>query len=56
MWDFKTGTEMKRFQGHSRDINTITVSSDGKYLPTKIDEEEICYWEVETGFQITVHT
>ena len=53
MWDVETGQELKKFEGHSTWIRVITVSPDGKYLITGDDNNEVLYWNVETGLQLS---
>ena len=54
MWDVQTGQELKKFEGHSISTiyDSITVSSDGKYLITR-DFDNVLYWNVETGLQLS---
>src|SRR5258706_6248357 len=40
-WNTETGEEIRRFEGHSDNINSVTFSSDGKNLVTGSDDKTI---------------
>ena len=55
LWDAKSGMEIQRFIGHTKDINSITFSLDGRYILSgssqneNRDENTLKLWDVTTG-------
>jgi WD40 repeat protein len=49
LWDLVTGKEVRRFEGHSKDIRRVAVSPDGKYLLSGSFDGTMRLWELETG-------
>ena len=49
MWDIKTGTLVKEFNGHTQRVYTLDVSPDGKRLATGSSDLTVRLWDIETG-------
>ena len=52
LWDIKTGAEIKRFEGHTETINSVSFSPDGQYVLTASDDKTARLWEVKTQKEI----
>ena len=44
MWNSQTATELKRFEGHEKKINSIDVSKDTNYIVTSSDDTTVRLW------------
>lgn len=50
VWEASTGTILQTFEGHEHDIQTISVSPDGKkVVTTGKQESEAKVWDMKTG-------
>jgi len=49
MWDVATGAEMRRFEGHSADVNAVAFSPDGRSILTGSDDKTVVLWNAVTG-------
>lgn len=47
LWDVKTGEEIHRFSGHSRDVIRISFSPDGRYLASISEDKDIVIWDIK---------
>ena len=52
MWNVETGKLIKTLEGHTRFVNSINFSPDGKYLASGSDDKTIKLWNVSTGKHI----
>src|SRR5262249_49364770 len=58
LWDVATGQELLAFRGHTRLVNSVAFSSDGRLLgsssadPRTPQSGEVIVWEVATGKQL----
>lgn len=48
VWDLKTGKMLRRIQGHSRYVNRVAVSPDGRYVVTGGEDGTARMWAVES--------
>lgn len=51
LWDVATGDEVVRFEGHTREVNSIAFSPDGKLLASG-SYGELLLWDVTTGDEL----
>lgn len=49
MIDVKTGNELRRFQGHTNNIYSLSISSDGRMVASGSYDKTVRVWEVNTG-------
>jgi WD40 repeat protein len=49
LWDSSTGTEVRRYAGHSGRIGTIAVSPDGRQMLTGSGDKTARLWDIVTG-------
>lgn len=49
VWEILTGTKIFEVQGHVKDVTTLTISPDGKYLATGGGGGSVILTEIETG-------
>jgi WD40 repeat protein len=47
-----SGKEIRSFQGHTRGVNSVAFSPDGKQVLTGSQDETACLWHVSSGKQI----
>ncbi len=52
LWDVNTGREIRRFEGHTRPINSVKFSPDGRTFASAADDGVIILWDVETGAEV----
>jgi WD40 repeat protein len=43
---------VRTFQGHTRGVQAVAISPDGRYLVSGGDDDELRYWELATGNQV----
>jgi hypothetical protein len=52
LWDAESGGEIHRFEGHSRKVDSVAFSSDGRFVLTGSWDGTTRLWEVESGREI----
>jgi WD40 repeat protein len=52
LWDAKTGSEIRRFEGITQAVNGAAFSSDGQFLLAGGEWKTVGLWDVETGKQV----
>jgi WD40 repeat protein len=52
VWDAQTGRELLSPKGHSRLVNSLAFSSDGKRLATLSRDNTVKVWDVQTGQEL----
>ena len=52
LWDVATGEELRRFDKHIRDINSVAFSPDGTWLASGSDDDSIRLWDIASGREI----
>jgi WD40 repeat protein len=52
LWDVETGSEIRKFVGHSDRIWTVTFSPDGKYIATANSDSTVRLWDTHTGKEL----
>jgi WD40 repeat protein len=53
-WDIITGKLLHDFSGHENDVETPTLSSDGKWLATGSDDMTLRLWDTESGALLSI--
>ncbi len=46
LWEVSTGRQVRRFEGHSRGVNCVAFSSDGKTIVTGSNDKSVRLWDV----------
>jgi WD40 repeat protein len=49
LWDSSTGKEVKRLDGHSRNVHTVAFFPDGKRALAAFADQTVVVWDLETG-------
>lgn len=49
VWDATAGSLIATMQGHTKQVNSIDFSSDGKHLVSGSDDNTIKFWDASTG-------
>lgn len=52
LWDLATGKEIRRFEGHTRDVRRVVISPDGKQLLSGSFDGTMRLWDLRTGKEI----
>lgn len=52
LWDVETGEEVRRFEGHTSDVNAVEFDSTGARLLSGSVDLTMRLWDVETGEQL----
>lgn len=53
LWDLATGEEKMQLSGHTKAVNSLTFSADGKALLSASHDGTIKLWDLETGREKT---
>ena len=49
MWNASTGTIVKNFTGHKKDVSDLSLSKCGNYLYSSSDDSTVKCWDVRKG-------
>ena len=52
LWDLATGREVRRYEGHAKDVRRVAVSPDGKQLLSGGFDGTMRLWDLETGREV----
>jgi WD40 repeat protein len=52
LWDLAIGKEIRRFQGHTKDVRRVAISPDGKQLLSGSFDGTMRLWDLQTGKEI----
>jgi WD40 repeat protein/serine/threonine protein kinase len=52
VWDAQTGKELLDFKGHTKGVNQVAFSPDGKRLASVAEDHTIKVWDAETGKEL----
>jgi WD40 repeat protein len=56
VWDVKTGLELRTLRGHTRPVEGVAVSADGRYVVSASQDKTLRMWDIEAGVQISTFT
>ena len=56
VWFLKSGQLIRTLQGHTRSVNAVAFSPDGKLVATASSDKTLIIWEVVTGRKLTYFT
>ena len=52
LWDLATGKEIRKFEGHIKDVRRVAISPDGKRLLSASFDGTVRLWELATGKEL----
>jgi WD40 repeat protein len=52
LWDLATGNEIRRFEGHTKDVRRAAISPDGKQLLSASFDGTMRLWDLESGKEL----
>jgi WD40 repeat protein/class 3 adenylate cyclase len=52
LWEIKTGSEARKFVGHTGNMNTVAFSPDNKYVLTGGGDRTMRIWDLATGQEL----
>jgi WD40 repeat protein len=52
LWDLAAGKEIRRFEGHAKDIRRVAIAPDGKLLLSGSFDGTMRLWDMQTGKEI----
>ena len=52
LWSVDTGKMIKEFKGHTSSVDSVSISSDGKFIASGSRDETVKLWSVDTGKMI----
>ncbi|MGD2076894.1 MAG: protein kinase [Chloroflexota bacterium] len=52
LWDWETGAEIRRLNGHTDAINDLAFAPDGRTAVSTADDALVIQWDIETGHSI----
>jgi WD40 repeat protein len=52
LWDLATGKEIRRFEGHTKDVRRVAVSRDGKRLLSGSFDGTMRLWDIASGKEL----
>jgi len=55
LWNVETGEEVRRLEGHTDDVTTVTFDTTGNRILSGSADRTMRLWDVETGEQIGIY-
>ena len=52
LWNLDTGTELRRFEGHSNGVWRAIFSPDARHVLSASSDRTLCLWNVESGQKV----
>ena len=52
LWDIESGAELRRFEGHTDEVNSVAVLPDGRRALSASEDETLRLWDIESGAEL----
>jgi WD40 repeat protein len=49
VWSLDSGDCLRSLSGHTKDVNSVCVSPDGKYVVSGSDDKTVRVWSLDSG-------
>ena len=49
IWEIQTNKCLSTLQGHTSDVNSVSFSSDGRYVASGSADQTVKIWEIQTN-------
>ena len=56
LWDVGTGEEVRTFEGHSKEVNSVIFSADGRYILSSGGDGTVKLWDASTSKEMRTFT
>ena len=52
VWDVESGAELRKFEGHTDRVTSVSFSGDGKQVVSGSWDKTVRVWDVESGAEL----
>ena len=52
VWDVESGAELRKFEGHTNWVTSVSFSGDGKQVVSGSEDNTVRVWDVESGAEL----
>jgi WD40 repeat protein len=56
VWDLESGQSLRRLEGHSRSVNGVAITPDGRPAVSASEDHTLRVWDLESGKELALLT